>query len=118
MSAINNVGSFTGIFDNVHVNGYKYNLWKSTFSEGVLLYAPFKTPMPKLTDGSRVTLFGTGFIKQRMGAFQVSGSCFIYCSSLIEFLFGKFKPANCVRDLYLNHNHSVAQQTHDVVSTL
>ena len=64
------------------VNGYKYNLWRTTFFQGVRLYAPFKTAAPKLTNGSSITLFGSGFLKQRMGAFQVNG---MYSEIELEF---------------------------------
>lgn len=76
------VGSFSGLFDNVMMNGYKYNLWRTTSFQGDRLYAPFKTPAPKLTNGSSITLFGSGYLKQRMGAFQVSG---MYSEIELEF---------------------------------
>ena len=76
------VGSFAGIFDNAMMNGYKYNLWKTASFQGVRLYAPYKIPAPKLTNGSSITLFGSGYLKQRMGAFQVSG---MYSEIQLEF---------------------------------
>ena len=65
-------GNFTGTFDNLHINGKRYNLWDSITFDGVRTFATYRNPLPKTANGSTVTLFGNGFIKHKVGEFSSS----------------------------------------------
>ena len=49
---------------------------------GITLYAPLRMAAPKLTNGSALTFFGNGFLKQRMGTFKTNG---MYSEIELEF---------------------------------
>lgn len=56
----------------MHINGQRYNLWDSEEFDGVRLYAEYKNSVPKTANGSTVTLFGSGYIKHKVGEFSIS----------------------------------------------
>lgn len=67
------MGSFKGIYDNLFIDGNRYNLWKTIDFSGIRLYAAPKSPSPKTANGTVISFYGNGYLKQRVGMFQVSG---------------------------------------------
>lgn len=65
-------GYFHGVFDNFILNGATYNLWESLDFSGTISYANYRYRLPPKTAGNAVTLFGNGFIRQKVGTFSVS----------------------------------------------
>ncbi|XP_057303936.1 laminin subunit alpha-1-like isoform X1 [Hydractinia symbiolongicarpus] len=75
-------GSFYGVYDNFYLNGVSYNLWNSFDFSGQTIYANYRFRLPPASNGSAVTFFGNGYIRQRVGTFLVSNS---FSSVQLEF---------------------------------
>ncbi|XP_065671411.1 laminin subunit alpha-1 isoform X3 [Hydra vulgaris] len=77
----NKFGSMSAVYDNIFINDVYYNPWNTDMYTGVMSYANYRYKLVT-TNGSYVTLFGTGYIKHNVGGFMVNRD---YSSIKLEF---------------------------------